>query len=224
MQAIDPKWRSINYYSFNEKHLAHKAFYLELRYVLRKKEQLNAQINALRFTTPNQPPQMKQDHQTAPMKISELKLDDISSAEPIYDTEDQHSDTESDMSTQIDCICNGAVDDNKYVICCDMCNKWHHRKCASLTVKQWQFLSKHGSLTWHCKTCQEMIKSETPSMLEKIDKFQSKSQFASFQNSKRTEVKCDTKSECPNEAKNLQRILESVEAERDSKFKHNIQK
>ena len=118
----------------------------------------------------------------------------------------------------IDCICNGAIDDNKYVICCDMCNKWHHRKCASLTVKQWQFLSKHNSLTWHCKSCQEMIKSETPSMLEKMEKFHSKSQFTSFQNSKRTEVKCDS----PNEAKNLQRILESVEQERDAKFKQII--
>ena len=46
MGAINPEWRSVTYYNFNEKYLAHKAFYLELRYVLRKKDQLNAQINA----------------------------------------------------------------------------------------------------------------------------------------------------------------------------------
>ena len=99
MGAINPEWRSVTYYNFNEKYLAHKAFYLELRYVLRKKDQLNAQINALKYTTPNQPPKIKEDIHTAPIKISELKLEDTTSAEPIYDTDDQHSDTESDSST-----------------------------------------------------------------------------------------------------------------------------
>ena len=56
MANINPQWRSVTYYNFNEKYLAHKAFYLELRYVLRKRDQLNAQINAARYTTPNQPP------------------------------------------------------------------------------------------------------------------------------------------------------------------------
>jgi hypothetical protein len=85
------------------------------------------------------------------------------------DEEEEGSDTASVDSTEIDCYCNGRVDDNKYLISCDMCSKWHHRKCAGLTVKQWQFLNKYPNLSWHCKACAQMIKSETPNLLQKIE-------------------------------------------------------
>jgi transcription elongation factor Elf1 len=194
MAEINSQWKSVTYYSYNERYRAHKSFYLELRYVLRKKNVLDAEILAARYITPMQRPSMKQED--APIKTKESPE---TSAEPIYDSED----TESEASTQIDCICGGAVEDNKYVIACDMCNKWHHRKCAGLTVKQFQFLSKHQILTWHCKVCADLIKSETPNLLSKIEKFNSN--LESFQNSKREEKEQHT------EAENLQKILESVE-------------
>ena len=70
----------------------------------------------------------------------------------------QSSESESKASTVVECICNGKVTDNTEVIACDMCDKWHHRKCSGLLVRQFRFFDQYQEFKWFCPACQEAVK------------------------------------------------------------------
>lgn len=69
--------------------------------------------------------------------------DDDGAGSEFVSTPKQSSESESKASTVVECICNGKVKDNTEVIACDMCDKWHHRKCSGLLVRQFRFFDQY---------------------------------------------------------------------------------
>lgn len=82
-----------------------------------------------------------------------------------------HSSDEEDNESRIECICNGTVTDNHMVIACDLCDKWFHRKCSGLLVRQWKFFKENQTFKWYCKFCHDIM-SDRSSMSQVISKSQ----------------------------------------------------
>ena len=113
-------------------------------------------------------------------KVHKMFSKDIILPKLIFKNEENQSENESSIGvydkssissfdsdeTVIECVCNGKVSDREMTIKCDHCDKWHHRVCSNLLVRQWRFFDKNSDFKWYCNTCM-LTKDPIPKHHEK---------------------------------------------------------
>ncbi|XP_011883520.1 PREDICTED: death-inducer obliterator 1 isoform X2 [Vollenhovia emeryi] len=103
----------------------------------------------------------------------EFKMGQIMNAEEEEDDEDDeedNSDSEDDPD-RLWCICK-RPHNNRFMICCDVCEDWFHGKCVHVSKAMGQQMEEKG-IEWVCPNClrkkaeEEKMKSSSQSLLAK---------------------------------------------------------
>ncbi|XP_063978171.1 uncharacterized protein Pps isoform X2 [Diachasmimorpha longicaudata] len=82
------------------------------------------------------------------------------------DEEEDNSDSEDDPN-RLWCICK-RPHNNRFMICCDVCEDWFHGKCVHVSTAMGQQMEEQG-IEWVCPNCSKK-KGDEPSRSQKIGK------------------------------------------------------